>query len=134
MIHEQPGAVEPLPSVLTIAPLVYALHVLAIDVGIIGAATIVGNFVGSTPSLLAVILNYMKRGEARDPWVASYYRWQIRRFWFALLWALIGWVLVCTLIGAVVVIPILIVLTFWPTYRVGRGWLRLSAHRPMSAH
>ena len=131
---DQPGTREPLPSVLTVAHLVYALHTLAIVIGVIGAATVIGSFVGSVPSLVAVILNYVKRGDTRGTWAASHYRWQIRTFWFALLWALIGWALVFTLIGAVVGVPILIVLTLWLIYRIGRGWLRLGARRPMYAN
>jgi uncharacterized membrane protein len=131
---DQPGTGEPLPSVLTVAHLVYALHTFAIVIGVIGAATVIGSFIGSIPSLVAVILNYVKRGNARGTWVASHYRWQIRTFWFALLWALIGWVLVFTLIGAVVGVPILIAFTLWLIYRIGRGWLRLCARRPMYAN
>jgi uncharacterized membrane protein len=80
---------------------------------------------------VAVILNYVTRGEARGTWVYSHYRWQIRTFWCAVLWALIGWVLVLTLIGMVVGVPILIALTLWLIYRIGRGWLRLRDRRPM---
>jgi uncharacterized membrane protein len=127
------GNDEPLPSVLTVAHLVYALHTLAIVVGIVGAATVVGSFVGSVPSIVAVIFNYVKRGDARGTWLASHYRWQIRTFWFTLLWALIAWVLVLTIIGAVVGVPILIALTLWLIYRIGRGWLRLRDRRPMYA-
>jgi uncharacterized membrane protein len=130
---DQQGNSEPLPSVITVAHLVYALHAFAIVVGIAGAATVIVSFVGSLPSIVAVILNYVKRGDARGTWVASHYRWQIRTFWFALLWALIGWALVFTLIGAVVGVPILIALTLWLIYRIGRGWLRLRDRQPMYA-
>jgi len=125
--------VEPMPSVLTVANVVYALHTLAIIIGIAGAATVIGSFVGSLPSLLAVLLNYVKRGDARGTWAASHYRWQIRTFWFALLWALIGWVMVFTLVGIVVGAPILIALELWLIYRIGRGWMRLRNRRPMYA-
>jgi len=128
---DQQGSGEPMPSVLSVAHLVYALHTLAIVVGIVGAATVIGSFVGSLPSIVAVILNYVKRGDARGTWIASHYRWQIRTFWFTLLWALIGWALVITVIGAVVGVPILIALTLWLMYRIGRGWLRLRDRRPM---
>jgi uncharacterized membrane protein len=122
---------EPLPSVLTVAHLVYALHSVAIGIGLIGAATVVGSFVGSLPSIAAVICNYVKHGDARGTWVATHYRWQIRTFWYALLWALIGWALTITIIGAVVGVPILIALTLWLLYRIGRGWLRLRNRQPM---
>ena len=118
---------EPLPSVLTVAHLVYALHTVAIVVGIVGAATVVG----SLPSIAAVICNYMKRGDARGTWVYTHYQWQIRTFWWAVLWALIGWALVLTIIGVVVCMPILIALTLWLIYRIGRGWLRLRDRRSM---
>jgi uncharacterized membrane protein len=129
--YDPQGTTEPLPSVLTVANVVYALHTLAIIVGVAGAATIVGSFVGSVPSIIAVILNYVKRGDARGTWVESHYRWQIRTFWFALLWFIIGWVLIFTIVGIVVGWPILAALTVWLIYRIGRGWLRLRDRRPM---
>ena len=128
---EPQGTGEPLSSGRTVAHLVYALHTVAVLVGMAGAATVIGSFVGSVPSIIAVVLNYVKRGEARGTWVDSHYRWQIRTFWCAVLWALIGWALVLTIIGAVVGVPILIALTLWLIYRIGRGWLRLRDRRPM---
>jgi uncharacterized membrane protein len=127
----QQSAVEPLPSVLTVANVVYALHTLAIVVGIAGAATVVGSFIGSVPSIIAVILNYAKRGDARGTWVDSHYRWQIRTFWFALLWAIIGWLFILTVVGVVIGVPVLAALTVWLIYRIARGWLRLRDRRPM---
>jgi uncharacterized membrane protein len=124
---------ELMPSVLTVAHIVYALHTFAIVVGIVGAATVIGSFVGSLPSLVAVVLNYVKRRDARGTWVDSHYRWQIRTFWFALLWALIGWAFILTIVGALVGVPILIALTLWLMYRIVKGWLRLRDRRPMYA-
>jgi uncharacterized membrane protein len=71
--------------------------------------------------------------QARGTWISSHYRWQIRMFWFTLLWALIGWALVIMIIGAMVGVPILIALTLWLIYRIGRGWLRLRDRQPMYA-
>jgi uncharacterized membrane protein len=132
-IVDQQGNVEAAPSAVTVAHVVYALHAFAIVVGVAGSATVVGSFIGSVPSILAVILNYVKRGDARGSWVESHYRWQIRTFWFALLWFLIAWLLIITLVGAVVGVPILVVLTAWLVYRIGRGWLRLLDRKPMYA-
>jgi len=131
----QQGTTEPLPSVLTVANVVYALHTLAIVVGIAGSATVIGSFIGSVPSIIAVILNYVKRGDARGTWVDSHYRWQIRTFWFALLWFVIA-VLVIVVLGIVLIgipigIAILAALTLWLIYRIARGWLRLRDRRPM---
>ena len=128
-----PLSAEPPPSVIAVSHAVYALHSFAILVGVVGAATVVGSFVGSVPSIVAVILNYLKRRGARDTWVASHYSWQIRTFWFALLWLVIAWVLIVTVVGALVGIPVLIALTLWLVYRIARGWLRLLDRRPMYA-
>ena len=125
------GRIEPMSSVVTVAAIVYALHSFAIVVGIVGAATVLGSFLGSIPSIAAVILNYVKRGDARGTWVESHYRWQIRTFWYALLWAVIGTILVFTIVGAVIGFPVLIALTLWLIYRIARGWLRLGDHKPM---
>ena len=93
---------EPAPSTHMAAHIVYGLHAFAIVLGITGAATVVGGFVGSVPSIIAVIISYVKRGGARGTWAASHYRWQIRTFWFALLWLIIAMLLFITL----VVVPV----------------------------
>lgn len=120
-----------MPSVLTVANVVYALHAFAIVVGVLGSASIVGSFLGSIPSIVAVVLNYIKRGDARGTWAASHYRWQIRTFWYAVLWAVIAGISFVTVIGIPIAIGILIGLTLWLIYRIGRGWLRLRDARPM---
>ena len=122
----------PLPSVLTVANVVYALHTLAIIIGVVGTATtVIGSFLGSVPSIAAVIMNYLKRSDARGTWVESHYRWQIRTFWYALLWAVVGWLFMFTLIGVPIGLVVLIALTVWLIYRIARGWLRLQDQRPM---
>ncbi len=122
---------EPLPSALTVANLVYGLHTLAIVVGIAGSATVIGSFVGSVPSIVAVILNYVKRSDARGSWLESHYRWQIRTFWFAILWVIGATLLIMTLIGIPIAVGMLLFVTVWLIYRIGRGWLRLRDRRPM---
>jgi len=128
-----PPSTEPPPSAVTVSHAVYALHAFAIAVGIAGAASVVGSFIGSVPSIVAVILNYVKRGSARGSWVESHYSWQIRTFWYALLWFLIALGLILTVVGALVGIPLLIALTLWLVYRIARGWLRLLDRKPMYA-
>src|SRR5260221_4226940 len=65
---------------------IYALHAFSLLTGILGAATIVGAFLTGWPSIIAVILNYVKRSEVRGTWLESHFRWQIRTFWYGLLW------------------------------------------------
>jgi uncharacterized membrane protein len=127
----EPGAKEPPPSVVIVANLVYALHTFAIVAGVVGTATVIGSFVGSIPSIVAVILNYAKRRDARGTWAESHYRWQIRTFWFALLWIALAFLLVFTLVFIPISIGIAVTITLWLVYRIGKGWLRLRDHAPM---
>jgi uncharacterized membrane protein len=131
MTASEPASNEPLPSVVLVANLVYALHTFAIVAGVIGTATVVGSFVGSIPSIVAVILNYVKRRDARGTWAESHYRWQIRTFWFALLWIAVAFALVFTLVLIPISIGIAVTITLWVVYRIGKGWLRLRDHAPM---
>jgi uncharacterized membrane protein len=113
--------------------IIYALHAFSIVTGIVGTATVVGAFLTGWPSIIAVILNYVKRGEARGTWLDSHFSWQIRTFWFGLLWvALCVALVVLTLgIGLIVVWLPLGIVTLWFVYRVVRGWVRLGARQPM---
>jgi uncharacterized membrane protein len=80
------ATVEPRESLITLAHVIYGLHAFSLVTGIITAATVVGAFLTGWPSIIAVILNYVKRREARGTWLESHFRWQIRTFWFGLLW------------------------------------------------
>ncbi len=120
-------------SALFVANVVYGLHTFAIVVGLAGSASVIGSFVGSVPSIVAVILNYWKRGDARGSWIESHFRWQIRTFWFAVLWLVVAGALFLTVIGIPIAIFGLLVLTLWLIYRIARGWLRLRDRRPMYA-
>src|SRR5678810_1509828 len=66
--------------------IIYGLHTLSLLTGILGAATVVGAFLTGWPSIIAVILNYVKRSDVRGTWLESHFRWQIRTFWFGALW------------------------------------------------
>src|SRR3954469_3787296 len=78
--------VAPTDSLITWTQVIYGLHAFSLLTGIVGAATVVGAFLIGWPSIIAVILNYAKRGDARGTWLESHFRWQIRTFWFGLLW------------------------------------------------
>jgi uncharacterized membrane protein len=112
---------------------IYALHAASLVIGIIGAATVVGAFLFGWPSIVAVILNYVKRSDVRGTWLESHFRWQIRTFWFGFLWvSLCALFVVLTLgIGLLIVWLPLIVVGCWFVYRILRGWLRLSAQQAM---
>src|SRR2546429_3268418 len=77
---------EPPPSLITLTHVIYALHAVSLIMGIIGVATIVRAFLTGWPSIIAVILNYVKRSEARGTWLQSHFRWQIRTLLPRLFW------------------------------------------------
>ena len=112
---------------------IYALHAFSLLTGILGAATVVGAFLTGWPSIIAVILNYVKRSDARGTWLESHFRWQIRTFWFGLLWAALSlaFVVMTLGIGIIIVWIPLGLLTVCFIYRVVRGWVALSSRRPM---
>ena len=76
--------VEATPSLVRTTHIVYGLHALGLVLGAFGAASIVGSFLFGWPSIIAVIINYVKRSEVRGSWLDSHFSWQIRTFWFAL--------------------------------------------------
>ena len=125
--------VEPRPSLARLTHVIYALHAVSLLIGIVTAATIVGAFLFSWPSIIAVILNYAKRGEVRGTWLESHFRWQIRTFWFGALWVglCVLYVIATLGIGIFIAWIPLGVVGLWFIYRIATGWLRLQDHRPM---
>ena len=123
------------PSLVTYTNIIYALHSLSVLIGITSPVTIVGSFVFGIPSIVAVIMNYARRGDARGTYLESHFTWQIRTFWFALLWALIVWALSLPLmlvfVGVFTLAAGLALVGVWVIYRVIRGWLALRDRRPV---
>ncbi|AWI78532.1 MAG: hypothetical protein CVU19_04530 [Betaproteobacteria bacterium HGW-Betaproteobacteria-13] len=120
----QPG--QPTENLVTLTHLIYALHAFAVFTGVVGSATILGSFIASVPSIAAVIINYVKQGAVRDTWLESHFRWQIRTFWFAVLWVMVAVVMIMTIIGLPFGLLALGVTSLWVLYRVVRGWWALS--------
>jgi uncharacterized membrane protein len=127
-------AAEPAPPLVTITHLMYALHALSLLIGVTTAATIVGAFVFGVPSIIAVVINYVKRREARGTFLESHFRWQIRTFWFALVWCVIGTVLFATFVGIPLAVAVFLAAGVWAIYRIARGWLALRDRKPMYAN
>ncbi len=117
--HEELPAVEappaPAKSLITITTAVYVLQAIGILPPFLPAF------------LAAVIMNYVKRDDVRGTFLESHFRWQIRTFWFGLLWAVIGGLTMVFLVGFVILAADVI----WILYRIIKGWLDLIDRKPM---
>ncbi|MCF6236127.1 MAG: hypothetical protein L3J70_07110 [Gammaproteobacteria bacterium] len=100
-------------STKTIATVVYALQAVSFFLGI--------------TLIIAVVINYIKRESVQGTWLESHFRWQIRTFWFSLLWGAIGFITIFIGIGYVILIANMI----WLIYRIVKGWLRLNDEQEM---
>jgi uncharacterized membrane protein len=134
-MNTQVMTVEANSSLVRLTHITYGLHAIGLALGIFGASTVVGAFLG-LPSVAALIINYVKRDDARGTWLESHVSWQIRTFWWVLAWAvlivLVSAPLVLLLgLGLVTGWVGLAALGLWAIYRIARGWLRLNAHQPM---
>ena len=119
------------PSLVQLTHIIYGLHAVAVVVGVTSAATVAGGFVFGLPSLIAVFLNYLKRGDVHGTWLESHFRWQIRTFWFTFLWLVIYGLLIITIIGIPIAWILIALLGIWVAYRVIRGWVALADTRPV---
>lgn len=82
---------------------------------------------GGIPAIIAIIINYLKRDEVAGTWLESHFRWQMRTFWFSIMWCVIGWITIFIGIGFI----ILGVASIWAIYRIVKGMLDFYDHKPM---
>jgi uncharacterized membrane protein len=118
-------------NLVTLTHVVYGLHAFSAIIGVITAAAIVTAFLTGWPSIIAVIINYVKRSDVKGTFLESHFSWQIRTFWWALLWVVIAGLLFLTLIGIPVAWAIFVAVGIWVLYRIVRGWLALASNKPM---
>ena len=85
------------------------------------------SFLAGITAIVAVIINYVKKGDVAGTVFESHFRWQIRSFWFGLLWGMLGIVTSHIVIGWFV----LSANGIWLIYRIVKGWLYLNDGKPM---
>lgn len=112
-MEDMTGNDERMKSAKTITTVVYALQAASFLVGITFIA--------------AIIISYLTRQDVEGTWLESHFRWQIRTFWFGLLWSVIGAATFIFLIGWLV----LVVDGIWVIYRIAKGWLYLADNKKM---
>jgi uncharacterized membrane protein len=121
----------PREGLVTLAHVIYGLHAFSALTGLLSSALIVTAFLSGWPSIIAVILNYVKRSDVRGTWLDSHFSWQIRTFWYALLWLVIGGILFVTVVGIPFAIVLWLATGIWVLYRIIRGWLALSSRKAL---
>ena len=116
---------------------VYILFALAAVVALVGHGMLVGAPLLTIIGIVAVIIAYVKRDDARGTWAESHLTWLIRTFWWSFLWNCVGWLVLITLgiilIGFQIAIAIWVITTIWVIYRLVRGYLYFKDSKPIPA-
>ena len=116
---------------------VYLLFALAAVVALVGHGMAVGAPLLTIIGIVAVIIAYVKRDDARGTWTESHLTWLIRTFWWSLLWNVVGWLVLITLgiilIGVPIALAIWVITTIWVIYRLVRGYLYFKDSKAIPA-
>ena len=111
--------------------IIYLLHIFSALNGLLTPAFIVTAFLTGWPSIIAIIMSYMWRNDADNTYLASHFSWVIRTFWFTLLWLVVASVLIFTVIGVVIGLPMLLIVGIWVMYRLLKGIFALNDRRAL---
>lgn len=130
MLPETQG--KPSASLLKITYLIYALHIFSAISGLLTPAFILTAFLTGWPSLIALVMTYVWRDDAADSFLSSHYEWLISTFWKALIFLVIAWLLIATVIGAIIGVPIMLIVGVWVLYRLGKGLFALNDRKQVS--
>jgi uncharacterized membrane protein len=120
-VIDVPGApdAQKLASLKQLTLLVYVLYAVSF-------------FVGGVTALAGIIINYVKLDDARGTLFESHFTWQIRTFWWGLLWAVLGFLLIITVVGSILGVPVLLANFVWCIYRIVKGLLNWNDGKPMA--
>lgn len=117
--------VEPSSSLVTLTHVLYAMHGFSALMGLLSPVLIVTAFLSGWPSIIAVIINFVKRNDVRGTYLDSHFSWQVRTFFYAVLWVVVMMLLFMTLILIPVAWALGVGVGIWILYRIIRGWLAL---------
>ena len=101
--------------------------------------------------IVPIAMNYLKRKEAEGTWLATHFDWQIKTFWYSIIFFILGTILTVFSLGGLGIAMfadsahvaagsfglftlglIIIGLTvIWHLYRIIRGWIALADKRPV---
>ena len=78
-------------------------------------------------AVIALIVNYIKRGEEIDPLYNAHHNYMIRTFWWT-----IFWLVLCSPLWLLFLLPGMAAYTvigLWYLYRCVKGWMRFTDNR-----
>ncbi len=127
--HSRVVSVVPSSGLVRLTHIIYLLHGFSVLMGMLGPALIITTFLTGWPSIIAVIINYVKRTDVRGTYLDSHFGWQIRTFWYTLLWLVIASILFITVIGIILAYIVAVGAGIWVFYRIIRGWIALENGR-----
>jgi uncharacterized membrane protein len=82
-------------------------------------------------SFIPLIINYVQRPSTEGTFVHSHHSWQIRSFWWYLVWVAVGLAFFFTFFGIPVAMVIWGLAWLWKAYRLIKGIMELNANRAM---
>lgn len=128
-ISSEPVISIPSQGLISLTYVIYALHLFSAVSGILTPAFVLTAFLSGWPSIIAVVLNYVKRNEVTGSYLESHFRWQIRTFWFSLLWLFGSVVVALTFFGIPIAFLMVCFTGVWVLYRIIRGLLTLAEEK-----
>lgn len=101
--------------------------------------------------IVPIVMNYGKRHDADNTWLATHFDWQIKTFWYSIVLFVIGITLIAFAIGGLGIgvmtesnhlaigsvlltglgLMIIAFTVIWHLYRIIRGWIALTDNRPV---
>lgn len=112
---------------------------------------VVSYFTAGLLWIVPIVMNYVKRHDADGTWLATHFDWQIKTFWYSIVWFAIATLLIVFAVGGLGVgimadsgnlaigsvlltglgLMIMIFTFVWHLYRIIRGWIALTDGRPV---
>ena len=122
-----PDQAERLRSLNNVSLISYLLHLI-----VAVAALVPGGQWGPTLLLVALVLDFVKREDARGTWHESHFRWRIR----TVVWVMLAYLLTAPL-WFFFIFPGWLAWTaisVFFLYRIVKGLVNFNASRPMESH
>jgi len=112
---------EPSAGLVSLLYIIYGLHFFSALTGVLTPAFIATAFLTGWPSIIAVIISYIKRDDAKGTYLESHFAWVIQTFWYAAAAVVLAIILMITVIGIPFAFVIVVFTGLWVLYRILKG-------------